>query len=233
MKSKSKSRQPASKVERLSVRRAAKRLTQFSGLVSPERRAFGLVIIPASDQEEAEGRAWGRSNALTDPYWSCPESPHCGCPFEVGNQMWKLESACPGGLFRGRVLGTKAPKYSIPCVGIEVARPLKLKGPLSAYAVITPDGVWHECSEPEPHDLFVGDPEGVRWTDLLEPERQLSPLQIAWRFTVGEFLMRYQHYWVLGMELGLTRTPPARCADGMCASQPCERERGSVLHGGS
>ncbi len=222
-------RQPASDVERLSVRRAAKRLTQFSCLVSQERHAFGLAILPHFDPEEAEPDY----AELTDPYWGCPESPHCGCQFEVGNQMWKIEGACPGGLFRGRVLETTAPPYSVPCYEIEVCRPLDLKGPHSAYAVITPDGVWHECAEPEPHDLFVGDPRGVRWTNLLEPDRQLSPLQIAWRFTVDEFLTRYQHLWVLGMDLELTRTPPARCVSGMCAGQPCERERTSRPDGRS
>lgn len=92
-----------------------------------------------------------------------------------------------------------------------VTRPLQLQGPQSAYAVITPDGLWHECVEPEPHDLILGPRTLGQWTDFLNDELELTVLQVAWRFAVAEFLMRYQHCWLVGIDAPLTFLTTRKC----------------------
>jgi len=95
-----------------------------------------------------------------------------------------------------------------------LVRPLDLKGPASAYAVITPDGLWHECVQPEDHDLIVGETRHGGWLDAIRDDRELTKQQVAWRFRVAELLMSYQHCWLLGTEASLAPCPPRICADG-------------------
>ena len=172
--------------------------------------AFILVILPESDrQPEFESHY-----PLTDPYYSCPETAICGCPLFPGNRHWKIEGATPGGAFDGRVRG-EPPLLLEGWMAKEerlwehnLVTPLAMADPMSAYAVVTPDGVWHECSEAEPQDLVLAGEEqpGRR---LEDPE--LSRFQLNWRLEVAELLIRYQHCWLLGLDASLSCAQPRRC----------------------
>ncbi|MCZ7577024.1 MAG: hypothetical protein M5U18_08300 [Dehalococcoidia bacterium] len=141
--------------------------------------AFVLVILP----ESARPPAFEAHYPLIDPYYMCPEVPVCGCPLWGGNRRWKVQGTVPGGVFDGRVRG-----YPPLEVGDwmsaqdrlwehNLVRPLEMAEPVSAYAVITPDGIWHECVEAESQDLVTQ--RGAAGASIAS--RELSRFQVAWR----------------------------------------------------
>lgn len=75
--------------------------------------------------------------------------------------------------------------------------------------MITPDGIWHECIDAEPQDLVTSTPESP--AELVQG-RELSRFQVAWRLEVAEMLMRYQHCWLLGLDVSLSSAVPRKCA---------------------
>jgi hypothetical protein len=172
-------------------------------------RAFVLVILPESDDPPEPEAHYD----LVDPYYTCPEIPICGCPLAAINLRWKVNCVLPGRAFDGRVRGPQPFSHYWPADywgqwAWNLVRPLEMADPKSAYAVITPDGVWHECIEPEPQDLIIPG-QGSPGAPL--PLDQLSPLQVAWRMEIAEFLMRYQHCWLLGLEAFLYGQPMREC----------------------
>jgi hypothetical protein len=100
-----------------------------------------------------------------------------------------------------------------------VIRPLNLQGPPSAYAVVTPDGIWHECVEPEEQDVVASNLPPGEWHQVALRAKKLTKLQVAWRLEVAEFLMRYQHCWLLGADAELAPSPAMACAQGYFRKQ--------------
>jgi hypothetical protein len=177
--------------------------------------AFVLAFLPPSDSPAEYDH-----HELVDPYYSCFNARVCGCPLATSSSRWKVECTLPGGAFDGRVRGL--PPSSPNRQGDDqyvwernLVRPLSLAQPMSAYAVITPDGLWHECVEPEPQDLVVGKSEVP---SIPFPSTDLTALQKAWRLQIAEFLMRYQHCWLLGLEALLSSEATRTCSMEIWAS---------------
>jgi hypothetical protein len=181
--------------------------------VSPGLSIFVLVLLP----DRGHKPEFEDHYPLSDPFYSCYEAPQCHCPLEAGSGRWKLEGVQAGGVFDGRL--SHAAPLGIPRWRDDderlwernLVRPLDMRAPISAYAVITPDGLWHQCVVPEPQDLVVGSTQGVDWRDLVERGRNPTAVQVAWRFQIGELLMRYQHCWLLGLDGTLSQVPSRRC----------------------
>ncbi len=148
--------------------------------------AFVLVLLP--------GRGDGPPTpedeySLTDKFYACCETPACDCPIDHGNRLWKAETILPGGEFDGRVTGRgrlqeSGADYFASDWENNMARPMEMAQPCSAFAIITPDGLWHECLQPEPQDFIPADEAASRIVEL-NPEG-LTPFQVAWRSSWAE-----------------------------------------------
>ena len=203
-------------------------------LQHPEQSAFVLVFFMADHgtrptEDDLDERC--------DRFYACGDASVCGCPPDHANRQWKVRSASLGGIFEGRLTGQASITYDWPRLYRAVitgsddpdmaraqlneaqarrwernsVRPLDMKGPPSAFAVLTPDGLWNECVEPEPHDLIVGRHKDGQWAHFVDPTRELTKLQVAWRFAVAEMLMRYQHCWLVGVDAELSSLPARKC----------------------
>ncbi len=177
----------------------------------PAAAAFVLVILPPGPRPEPEA-----NYPLTDKYYACTEAHGCSCPLDFVSRRWKVECVLPGQRFDGRVSGLPPE----PSDFIEdydriwyrnLVRPAALQGPFTAYAVVTPDGLWHECMEPEVQDLLF---DGDEWREGLRGAPELRPLQVAWRLEVRSLLERHGDGWVLGCEARLTGIRQRRCELG-------------------
>lgn len=185
----------------------------------PEIHAFVLVVLP-----HVGGRPhWpGDHYATTDPFYACLERGVCECPFSpTSSGFWKASTISPGGAFDGRVRGQKPLKrqHAQPGVFEEewnancLSRSTELAGPMSAFAVVSPDGIWHQCVEPEPQDFIVGDVPRDYLTKLTPATTSLTRLQVAWRSELAYLLSRYQHHHLLGCDASMVTDPPRKCAE--------------------
>jgi hypothetical protein len=173
--------------------------------------AFVLVILPPGPMPEPEA-----NYPLTDRYYPCLNVEVCGCPLDFTKRNWKVEYLLPGERFDGRVSGVEADRgdyineYDRMWYR-NLVRPEELHGPVSAYAVVTPDALWHECIFPEPQDLLFDDDD---WRERLQGAPELSSLQVAWRLEVRSLLQKHWNGWVLGCEAHLTSIRQRLCERG-------------------
>jgi hypothetical protein len=152
--------------------------------------AFVVILLPP----EPDGSLPGPEAYYThsDPFHACFNWDCCGCPPAPPNQRWTVWWFQPGDRFDGRL----AAGISVPTSRRgNLLRARDVPRPFSCYAIITPDGLWHECFEAEKRDLIlVDDP------DETMPAEQdtITKLQVAWRYEVDRLLTEHGDCWALG-----------------------------------
>jgi hypothetical protein len=171
----------------------------------PATRAFCLVMVPAHNGHTPEEED---NYAITDPLYACVERSHCDCHVDPFGRRWRMESIRAGGEFDGRLResfyppdhGNAAKEWD------RNIRPAsEFVGPISAYALVTPDGIWLESPQPEQRDLVV-----TGRVESVEAGR-LTRVQVSWREFVADMIRSHPGCFVLGCEVALSSEPVRHC----------------------
>ena len=115
-----------------------------------------------------------------------------------------------GDRFDGRLTGQEAEALTKPLFAKVLERNIvklaAVRRPLSCYAIVTPDGLWHESFEPEPQDIALAAQGSISQTERTmtgSTPRPLSGHQVAWRNELERLFALHGDHWAVGCTVQL------------------------------
>ena len=181
--------------------------------------AFVIILVPPlGDGSRPDCEA---HYPYSDPLYACLNIDLCDCPpAACATRRGSIDCVGVGGRFDGRIAGLPpglaARQSDDETWERNTVRAGSVLRPLSCYAIITPDGLWHECFEPEAHDIALvapgSSPQAEHQARTPEPDAPFSKQQVAWRYEVERLLALYPWHWAVGCTVYLQfGVPQKRC----------------------
>ena len=180
--------------------------------------AFLIILLPPlQDGSRPDCEAY---YPFSDPLYACLNIDLCDCPpAPYATRRGSIECVGVGARFDGRIAGLPpglAARQSDEQIwDRNTLRAHCVPRPLSCYAIITPDGLWHECFEPEAQDIesvAPGASSQLRTLSAPVPDAPFSKQQVAWRYEVERLLALYPWHWAVGCTVYLQfGVPQKRC----------------------
>ena len=175
---------------------------------SPTLETFVIILVPPRDdgrRPDAEAHY-----PYSDPLYPCLNRDVCDCRPKSETHRASIEDVMIGGRFDGRLTGQEAQALTEPLHRQVLERNTvalaSVLRPLSCYALVTPDGLWHESFEPEPQDIALAGQGSISQTErtLTGPTpRPPSSHQVAWRNELERLFALHSGHWAVGCTVHL------------------------------
>ena len=170
--------------------------------------AFVIILVPPlADRSRPGGEA---HYPYSDPLYPCLNRDVCDCRPKYEIHRESIEDVMIGGRFDGRLTGQEAQALTGPLSAQVLERNIvklaAVRRPLSCYAIVTPDGLWHEAFEPEPQDTTLAGQGSISQTERTlagSTPRPLSSHQVAWRNELERLFALHGDHWAVGCTVQL------------------------------
>ena len=170
--------------------------------------AFVIILVPPLGDGSRPGCE--AHYPYSDPLYDCINMDVCDCLPKYETHRESIEDVMIGGRFDGRLTGQEAEAltkpFSAQVLERNIVKLAAVRRPLSCYAVITPDGLWHESFEPERQDVALAGQGSISRTERTpagSTPRPLSSHQVAWRNELERLFALHGDHWAVGCTVQL------------------------------